>query len=418
VYDLGDPYARWRRFYAEEIYADKGIDAGSNRITNVAAPVGYYDAATKGYVDDAVGSGTTSWSGINDKPTWVDKVSYDDIGQYMDPARPSNYDIIVSDSITPSAVSAFNIGQDLRRFMFGYFERVRISATSPHNEDEAVPYKFMREYVEANAMWSTWSGIRGRPSWTDFMTSGGTTDTLFPNGDSIYDLGDTSTRWRNMYTKHISASSVIKTTLIEADSLIVKNYASFNGNRLESVGEPTSDDDAATKKFVDDTDTATRTYVDDKDAAMSSRVSGVVSSLQFELLPSINSPIVTHLTTEVVNYASYGTLRLRNMEMIVPTVSSPADVSPRIIVTLYKQPLEIGQSAWIESSSSAQVKFGQLHFEFPNKDITFTYSQGYATSPLVRITVTRVVPFYSVNMITNVTHRLKGQQAGVEKIWL
>jgi hypothetical protein len=215
-----------------------------------------------------------------------------------------------------------------------------------------------------------------------------------------------------MYIKTISASSFIKTVVSEADSLIVNNYASFNGNRLEEVGTPTSEDDAATKKFVDDTDAATTTYVDDTDAAMTSRVSGVVSSIQFEPIPTINSPIVTHLTAEVVNYASYGKLLLRNMEMIVLIIGTPSDVSPRIIVTLYKQPLEIGQSAWIESSSSAHVKFGQLYFEFPDRDITFTYSQGYATSPLVRITVTRVIPFSSVNLITNVTHRLKKQEAG------
>jgi hypothetical protein len=107
------------------------------------------------------------------------------------------------------------------------------------------------------------------------------------------------------------------------------------------------------------------------------------------------------------------------MEMIVPTIATPTDATPRITVTLYKQPLEIGSSAWIESSSSAQIKFGQLHFEFPNRDIHFTYSQGYGTSPLVRIRVSRLVNFSSVDMITYVTHRLKKQQVGViEEIWL
>jgi hypothetical protein len=367
VFDLGSSYALWRRVhtsqlrvYGEETFADKGMDAGNSRVTNVAALIADADATTKKYVDD---DGTTSWSGITDKPAWVDKFTYENVGPFMDLARPSNFDIVVSDSITPSAVSAFNIGQDLRRFLFGDFERVRISATSPHNEDEAVPYKFMREYVAEFV--ANWADIRGRPCWTDFITSGGTTDTVFPNGDSMSDLGDTSTRWRNMYIKNISASSVIKTVVFEADSLIVNNYASFNGNRLESVGTPTSDQDAATKKFVDDTDAATRTYVDDTDAAMSSRVSGVVSSIQFELIPTINSPIVTHLTAEVVNYASYGTLRLRNMEMIIPTISTPSDVSPIIIVTLYKQPLEIGQSTWIESSSSAKIRTASFRIPRP-----------------------------------------------------
>jgi hypothetical protein len=124
-----------------------------------------------------------------------------------------------------------------------------------------------------------------------------------------------------MYIKNISASSVVKTVICEVDSLIANTSASFGHNRIEEVGTPTSDDDAATKKYVDDTDAATRTV-------MNSRVSYVESSVQFQLLPSINSPIVTHVTAEVVNNGSYGTVRLRNMETIVPTIAAPLDVSP------------------------------------------------------------------------------------------
>jgi hypothetical protein len=114
--------------------------------------VPYYDdeAITYDFLRSYVtenAQGTTSWSGITDKPAWVDKFTYDNIGQCMDPARPSSFDIVVSDSITPAADSAYNIGRDLRRYVFGFFQRVRISATSPHNDDEAVPYKFVREYV-------------------------------------------------------------------------------------------------------------------------------------------------------------------------------------------------------------------------------------------------------------------------------
>jgi hypothetical protein len=82
---------------------------------------------TKKYVDDAVADvevgppGTTSFNEITDKPTWVGKFSYDDIGQYMDPVQPSNFDIVMHDSLTPSADSAYNLGHDLRRFLFGCF---------------------------------------------------------------------------------------------------------------------------------------------------------------------------------------------------------------------------------------------------------------------------------------------------------
>jgi hypothetical protein len=39
----------------------------------------------------------------------------------MDPQVPSNFDIVVNDSLTPVADVTFNLGQDLRRFLFGYF---------------------------------------------------------------------------------------------------------------------------------------------------------------------------------------------------------------------------------------------------------------------------------------------------------
>jgi hypothetical protein len=88
VFDLGSSYARRRRVhtselrvYGEEVFADMGMNAGDSRVTNVAAPIADTDAATKKYVDDAVGPpGTTSFNEITDIPTWVSKFSNDDIG--------------------------------------------------------------------------------------------------------------------------------------------------------------------------------------------------------------------------------------------------------------------------------------------------------------------------------------------------
>jgi hypothetical protein len=61
----------------------------------------------------------------------------------MDPVQPSNFDIVMHDSLTPSADSAYNLGQDLTRFLFGYFQRVRLSGNDPHYDDEAVTYEFL-----------------------------------------------------------------------------------------------------------------------------------------------------------------------------------------------------------------------------------------------------------------------------------
>jgi hypothetical protein len=57
----------------------------------------------------------------------------------MEPAQPSNFDIVVSDSLMPSASSTYNLGQDMRRFLFGFFQRVRLSGNTPHYDDEAIP---------------------------------------------------------------------------------------------------------------------------------------------------------------------------------------------------------------------------------------------------------------------------------------
>jgi hypothetical protein len=61
VFDLGSSDARWRRVYTsglrvygEEIVAALGMNAGDNRVTNVAALTSYADAATKNFVDNAV----------------------------------------------------------------------------------------------------------------------------------------------------------------------------------------------------------------------------------------------------------------------------------------------------------------------------------------------------------------------------
>jgi hypothetical protein len=197
--------------------------------------------------------GTSSWSGISDKPAWVDKISYDN---NVDPENPSNYDIVVSDTIIPDGL--YSIGRENRRFVYGYFQRVRVSE-SPYDDDEAVPLQFMRDYVAANAMWSDWSDIRGRPTWTDRF-SGDTTvsvgSNLVPNASQL-DIGSVSLPWRHIYFSYLT----------------VYSFAYFSGSRIQGVGAPTSDTDAATKKYVDDAETDTRSYVDAQKQDLLSQIS-------------------------------------------------------------------------------------------------------------------------------------------------
>jgi hypothetical protein len=136
----------------------------------------------------------------------------------MDPQVPSNFDIVVIDSLTPVADVTFNLGQDLRRFLFGYFQRVRLSREPPYYDDEAATHEYMRTYVEENAPGSTatWVDLPGRPTWTNYFSLGGTTDTVtkgisnFKCGDLItnqadeYTLGSLVSPWNWLFVKYIS----------------------------------------------------------------------------------------------------------------------------------------------------------------------------------------------------------------------
>jgi hypothetical protein len=84
----------------------------------------------------------------------------------MDPAQPSTFDIVVSDSLTPSANSTYNLGHYLMRFLFGFFQRVRVSGNAPHCDDEALTYEFLRSDVAENAPGSTATLLElpGQPS--------------------------------------------------------------------------------------------------------------------------------------------------------------------------------------------------------------------------------------------------------------
>jgi hypothetical protein len=70
---------------------------------------------------------------------------------------------VLYDSLTPSADLAYNLGLDLRRFLFGYFQRVRLSGNDPHYDDEAVTYEFLRSYVavlrRGDVVGSSWTPI-------------------------------------------------------------------------------------------------------------------------------------------------------------------------------------------------------------------------------------------------------------------
>lgn len=67
-----------------------------------------------------------TWSTISGRPTWTDKFDYQEIGQYMDPPVPSNFDVIISDSLTPGLNDAYNLGQDQLRWRYVYTRDLRV----------------------------------------------------------------------------------------------------------------------------------------------------------------------------------------------------------------------------------------------------------------------------------------------------
>ena len=56
-----------------------------------------------------------SYNELRDNPEWAALISYSNIGPFMLPPAETNYDIVVQNSLTPSANLVYNLGQkDLR----------------------------------------------------------------------------------------------------------------------------------------------------------------------------------------------------------------------------------------------------------------------------------------------------------------
>jgi hypothetical protein len=447
------------RVYGEEIFADRGVNAGGRRVTNVAAPIAGADAANKTYVDNAISAiegeaqgapgergprgfpgvdgsdgqsivgpagpaGTTSWGGLTDMPAWVSKFSFSDIGQFMDPAEQSNFDVVASDSLTPSANSTFNLGQDVRRWRFGFFQRVRLSGNVPNYEDEAIPYHFLRSYVAENARWFD---LPGRPGWSNYfslvtptMLPIGSTSLkcgdIIPNGPNMFDLGTAATPWKHTYTVALTA------LVFKAEALVVETSATFVGIRLQQVGAPTADADAANKKYVDDTDTATRTYVDTREAAtrtyanakdtasrtyvdtkdaatrtlvgaVDTRLTDYSSTFKFTLAGALREPVLTVMTVQaaaISNSPSSGLISFTNISstMYGPFNSAYEFGDPRIEVFILSpdKSIEIQCFIFVQSVDDGSV-IGQKKYTYINTGIDV----GFNTSPIMRILVTRTV---------------------------
>jgi hypothetical protein len=123
----------------------------------------------------------------------------------------------------------------------------------------------------------------------------------------MFDLGSVSTPWRDIFTASMTVGIVCTSTV-----LIVNGSSSFRVKRIQDVGAPTSDTDAATKKYVDDTnvntrsyvdimESATMTYVDAHDHATRNSNDNAIAELlaQIDVLSTQAGQIVTFLVAEM-----------------------------------------------------------------------------------------------------------------------
>jgi hypothetical protein len=76
--------------------------------------------------------GASSWSTI-DRPDWTDLISFSNICPYMLPPILTNYDLVVGNSMTPSANTTCNLGQKDLRFLNGWSDQVACSNIGFHS---------------------------------------------------------------------------------------------------------------------------------------------------------------------------------------------------------------------------------------------------------------------------------------------
>ena len=57
-----------------------------------------------------------NWTQITAKPDWTTNFSFENVGPFISPPEASNFDVVISNSLTPSVSSTYNIGQRGRRY--------------------------------------------------------------------------------------------------------------------------------------------------------------------------------------------------------------------------------------------------------------------------------------------------------------
>eukprot|EP00873_Tetraselmis_striata_P006188 jgi/Tetstr1/426452/TSEL_016753.t1 len=139
-------------------------------------------APAQGAVAISAFGGSLDMTRVENKPGWWDKLDYlDQVAHtYYTGAPPqTNFDITALDSITPISDVVYNLGQDGRRWLFGYFTTAYADA------------------LVTAATQVAWADVAAKPIWVGKITnsSNGNPTVLAPikmDGNIIYDLGEPS----------------------------------------------------------------------------------------------------------------------------------------------------------------------------------------------------------------------------------
>eukprot|EP00873_Tetraselmis_striata_P004232 jgi/Tetstr1/424496/TSEL_015024.t1 len=202
----------------------------------------------------------------------------------MWPAESNNFDIVAVDSVTPTSNLGYNLGQDQLRWLFLYAgtgrfsdvveigtiaDRVRLTydtasnlmtldrpltlSRTPELDSEAATKAYVDTSVAGVTPATDWASVTGASK--PLINCDGS-DMLFgesavPTLNQTWDLGKPNTRWRDIYTQFLTASTGAYVGSLECALLTVNSVMSINGNKITQVGAPTTGTDAVNKSYVD-----------------------------------------------------------------------------------------------------------------------------------------------------------------------
>eukprot|EP00873_Tetraselmis_striata_P040936 jgi/Tetstr1/461200/TSEL_006337.t1 len=205
-------------------------------------------------------------------------------GRKMYPTETTNYDIVALDSVTPTSNLGYNLGQDQLRWLFLYAgtgrfsdvveigtiaDRVRLAydtasnlmtldrpltlSRTPELDSEAATKAYVDTAVAGVTPATDWASVTGASK--PLINYDGS-DMLFgesavPTLNQTWDLGKPNTRWRDIYTQFLTASTGAYVGSLECALLTVNSVMSINGNKITQVGAPTTGTDAVNKSYVD-----------------------------------------------------------------------------------------------------------------------------------------------------------------------